>query len=408
MTTKTQLWCNVINPQLLCKRPTCFVPLPPDVNIGMSARYIRDLISGLKDTEDFDKHTLALKNASSLIRRKAAFGTEVTDHIEELATILVGLKDRWEFEDFTKLRLQAMQAVLVADPLPMGQWFSKAFYNGDYSLGQRVSILTTLGLGAREIAGTSKDDGSVTGAVASTDPFPSKRLPNKLHNLYALEAAPTNIFSAQMEKAMIQPLAASAADKVTGPNALKVRTFSSRIEVEKKRQKPLSNALAKIVTEGFFFPLTGRWQVRTQAFRNNAPQSSPLLLSHLLKTLSLIIHAAGPSTLALPQLTAEFWSFLLSIRSSGSALDPSVLEALLFAFLTLLDVNADNQRRLAEENAKELLETQEWAGNLLEKLGSGDEEGERCRMLAAGILVRCREVVEKYQRLLMGDLVDFL
>ena len=85
-----------------------------------------------------------------------------------------------------------------------------------------------------------------------------------------------------------------------------------------------------------------------------------------------------------------------------------MLEALLFSFLTLLDVNVDSQRRLAEEHAKELLETQAWASSVLEKLGGGDEEGERCRMLAAGVLVRCREVVEKYQRLLMGDLVDFM
>ncbi len=45
---------------------------------------------------------------------------------------------------------------------------------------------------------------------------------------------------------------------------------------------------------------------------------------------------------------------------------------------------------------------------VFERIGGGSEEGERVRMLAAGVLVRCREVVEKYQRLLMGDLVDFM
>ncbi|KAL9102760.1 MAG: hypothetical protein Q9163_002122 [Psora crenata] len=370
--------------------------------------YIRDLLSGLRDTENFDKHTLALRSATSLIRRKAAFGTEVTDHIEELGATIVTLKDRWELDDFTKIRLQTMQAVLVAEPLRMGQWFSKTFYNGDFSIGQRVSILTTLGLGAREIAGVGNDDADITGTAASINAFPSQRLPEKLHNQYFLEAAPMNSLSTRLERTMIQPLAAAAADKVTGPNALKVHTFSSRMEVEKKRQKPVSNALAKIVAEGFFFPLTGQWQVHTQAFGNNAPQTSPLLLSHLLKTLSLILHAAGPSALALPQLTTEFWSFLLNIRSSSNVTDPRVLEALLFSFLTLLDVNVESQRRLAEEHAKELLETQEWAGDVLGKLGGGDEEGERSRMLAAGVLVRCREVVEKYQRLLMGDLVNFV
>lgn len=105
-------------------------------------------------------------------------------------------------------------------------------------------------------------------------------------------------------------------------------------------------------------------------------------------------------------MTSEFWDLLLSLRSRAA--DPSVLEALLFAFLTLLDINENDQRRLAEQHAKELLETQEWVDGVFEKVGGGSEEGERIRMLAAGVLVRCREVVEKYQRMLMGDLVDFM
>ena len=105
-------------------------------------------------------------------------------------------------------------------------------------------------------------------------------------------------------------------------------------------------------------------------------------------------------------MTSEFWDLLLSLRPRGT--DPAVLEALLFAFLTLLDINETDQRRLAEQHAKELLETQEWVDNVFEKIGGGSEEGERIRMLAAGVLVRCREVVQKYQRMLMGDLVDFM
>lgn len=105
-------------------------------------------------------------------------------------------------------------------------------------------------------------------------------------------------------------------------------------------------------------------------------------------------------------MTSEFWGLLLSLRPRAT--DPSVLEALLFAFLTLLDINENDQRRLAEQHAKELLETQEWVDDVYAKIGGGSEEGERMRVLAAGVLMRCREVVEKYQRMLMGDLVDFM
>lgn len=105
-------------------------------------------------------------------------------------------------------------------------------------------------------------------------------------------------------------------------------------------------------------------------------------------------------------MTSEFWDLLLSVRSR--AIELPVLEALLFSFLTLFDVNQHDQRRIAEEHAKELLETQQWVEGIFERIGGGSEEGERVRMLAAGVLVRAREVVEKYRRLLLGDLADFM
>jgi telomere length regulation protein len=105
-------------------------------------------------------------------------------------------------------------------------------------------------------------------------------------------------------------------------------------------------------------------------------------------------------------MTSEFWSLLLSLRPRAT--DVSVLEALLFSFLTLLNVNENNKRGLAEEHSKELLETQEWVEAVFERLGGGSVEGERVRMLAAGVLVRCREVVEGWQRLMVGDMADFM
>jgi telomere length regulation protein len=109
-------------------------------------------------------------------------------------------------------------------------------------------------------------------------------------------------------------------------------------------------------------------------------------------------------------MTSELWEMLLSLRNNAlNDNDIGVLESLLFAFLTLLDVNED-KRRLATEHAKELVETQEWARLVLERrevgVGKGDEEGEKVRMLAAAVVVRCHEVVERWQRLMLGDMVD--
>ncbi|KAL8752925.1 MAG: hypothetical protein Q9184_005581 [Pyrenodesmia sp. 2 TL-2023] len=364
--------------------------------------YINDLITGLRDTENYDRHNLALTHASSLIRRKASFGTEVTDNTQELASILTGIQDKWDISNFEELRLQGMIAVLVAQPLEMGQWFSATYFNGDYSISQRAAVLTTLGLGARELAGYGKEDAALTKSNQDTS-FPSKKLPSKLHALYASpEVEPIALASTQLEQSILRPMALNAADALSGPNALKIRTFSSRMEVEKKRTRPITNALAKVVADGFFFPLTGRFSMHTQGF----PLLSPPLLPLYLRTLSLLLHASGRSTLLLPQLTHEFLLLLLSLRPHTATALPT-LQAFLSAFLTILEVNSDRegQRRLASENAKEVLELNALVEGVFERVsGEGEEEG-KVRMLAAGCVGRWREVVEREEGRLMGWLV---
>lgn len=371
--------------------------------------YIRDLIVGLRDQENYDRHALALSTAAPLIRRKANFGTEVTDHIEELATILVGLQDNLELEGFAEQRQQALIAVLLAKPAPMAQWFARAFFSGDYSLTQRTAILTTLGLGARELAGLK--DSSTEDLIPPTPSFPSKQLPPHLHALYS-SPSPTNEplakITSSLSKQLLSPLAAQAADQLTGPNILKMRTFSSRMAVESRRQKPIPNALAQIVADNFFFPLTGRWWIQMRASNPaDSIYTSTHLLPAFLHTLALLMQASGPNTLALPQMTRELWDLLLSVRSLALS-DKPILGALLFAFLMLLETNEDKER-LATEQGKELLETQEWVRMVFEGLPAGEEGGEdeRVRVLAAGVVVRAQELVERYQRRLVGDLMDY-
>ncbi|KAH8602557.1 telomere length regulation protein-domain-containing protein [Bisporella sp. PMI_857] len=374
--------------------------------------YIRDLIKYLRDTDNYDKQKLGLQTAAALVRRKANFGTEVSSHAEELASILVGLQDKYELENFVELRSQGMIALLIAQPLKIGQWYSKAFFDGDYSISQRASILITLGLGARELGGFGAENEKAENeklGVASA--FPSKTLPESMHKLYAPMPTSTTTaidnLSTTLTNTMIAPMAASLADKLTGPSILKVRTFSSRMAVEKKRKKPIANALAKVVADGFFFPLSGRFFIHLKAYgasRSNIAYE-PYLLALFIKTLSLLIHASGPSTLSLPQMTSEFWDLLLSLRSQSIG-DITVVEALLFGFLTILEINED-KRRLVDAHGRQMLETQEWVEAVFGRVSGGSEEDDRVRMLAAGCLFRLREVVEKYQALLLGDLASF-
>ncbi|KAL5116942.1 telomere binding protein [Pleosporales sp. CAS-2024a] len=371
--------------------------------------YIRDLIAGLRDQDNYDRHKLALSTAASLIRRKANFGTEVTDHLEELATILSGLQDNLELEGFAQRRQQAMIAVLLAKPAQMAQWFARSFFSGDYSLIQRIVMLTTLGLGARELAGikdSSVDDDTPPPMASS---FPSKQLPPHLDQLYAENKDQNQVakISTRIARQMLSPLAAQAADQLSsGPTILKVRTFSSRLQVEQKRPKPTPNALSQLVADNFFFPLTARWWLHVRATTTtDSLYASRHLLPHFLHTLSLLLHAAGPHTPSLPQMSREYWDLLLSVRGLAQQ-DKQVLYALLFAFLMLLQTN-ENKERVATEQGKELLETQAWVKMVFEGLGAGSDEDEQVRVLAAGVLVRCQEVVEQYQRRMAGVLIDY-
>ncbi|KAI8964842.1 telomere length regulation protein-domain-containing protein [Daldinia sp. FL1419] len=396
--------------------------------------YIRDLIAYLRDIDNYDRQKLALTTSPALIRRKANYGTEVSSHAEELATLLVGLQDKYELENFDDLRLQAMVAIVVAQPKQMGQWFAKTFFDGDYSLSQRASVLMVLGLSGREIAGFEASE------YGSTAQFPSKMLPAKIEKYYAtpspsnrlessaqnLKALPPNALdnlAKSLSQTFLAPLAAEAADSVTGPDALKLSSFTSRLQSQssstgkgkaKPRVRAIPNTTASLIASSFFFPLTSRFQaaMHSASATTRGILFQPYLLSLYLKTLAILLHAAGPSTLALPQMTSEFWDLLLGVRGQCVG-DLSITQAVLFGFIALLDVNEGDMRGLCERQGREVVESVEWVSGVFNNLRGGDvgsegggEENE-VKMLAAGVLIRLREAVDKYQAVLMGDLIGY-
>lgn len=378
--------------------------------------YVRDLMAMLRDSEKHDRFTLGLKHAAPLIRRKANFGREVTDHAEELARILSSLQDPFDTENFEELRLQALIAVVMSDPSAIAPWLSRQSFAGEFSIAQRCTMLTALGLSGRELAGLKEQD-NLNPNLPETS-FPSKKLPPHLHALYSpspsnpstkrLEAAHTSL-----ETALLRPMALEAADKSTAHlNALKIRNFSSRMSVERTKRKPAPNKLAQIFPEAYFYPLLQRFQQDITAYGSGSLWSTtPFLLVTLLKTLALLFHAAGPATLALQQLSGDFWDLLLSLRVRAAG-HMSVLEALLFGLLTVMEVNGDKEA-IAREHSKRLVETQQWADMVFERTGEGrlvQQEGQgeeaKVRTLAAAVLVKTGEVMEAQRKVLMGDMMD--
>ncbi|KXL41997.1 MAG: hypothetical protein FE78DRAFT_155358 [Acidomyces sp. 'richmondensis'] len=375
--------------------------------------YIRDLIRMLKDDKEPKIFELAITHAPSLIRRKSKFGNEVKEHSEELLRIFCHLQDHFDTENFEELRLQSIIALLLSDVDVLGPWLSRQAFAGDYSLAQRCIILSALGLGGRELGGYKNED-ELNPEISETD-FPTKRLPPRLHAIYAPATRSVNhlegVFRSS-ERRLIKPMAIEAADKSTAHlNPVKIRTFSSRMEVERTKRQAPENRLAKIFGTAFFSPLVGRFQQEMATYGAGSIYiSSSFLLATFLKTLALLFHASGAATIALPQITADFWELVLSLRVHAAA-DLIVLEALLFSLLTLLEVNS-NRQCIAEEYPKQLMETQKWVELIFDRLGGSTlvkngigEEG-RVHALAAGVLLKTRELVSAYQIQLFGRVIE--
>ncbi|KAF3905559.1 hypothetical protein AA313_de0205445 [Arthrobotrys entomopaga] len=375
--------------------------------------YIRDLLYMLNDQDSYDRQHMAFLHAAVLIRRKATFGTELSSHAVDLLTVLVGQQDKFDMPNFDTLRLKAVVSTVISLPLISGPWISQRIFEGDYSLAQRCVMLSAVGISATELAGEPIPPDSplfefqLSTVEKEKSKFPSKVLPKRLHDIYA--STPVDNLTSRLKSTLLQPLAEKAADELSpGPSLLKVRHFSTRMQVEARREKPRANKLSQIVVQAFFGPLMGRWWVFVKEHGSTSGRLVPHLLSLYVKTLTVLLHATGPNGLMLPQMVDGFWDLLLSLRHNPIALEnSSVLDAVLVGFLTMFEVCKEDKdrRRMAEEKSKELVETQEWVGKVFEGSDGSEGIGEERKGLAAAVLLRCREVVERYERILMGDLI---
>ena len=105
-------------------------------------------------------------------------------------------------------------------------------------------------------------------------------------------------------------------------------------------------------------------------------------------------------------MTSEFWDLLLGMRNKAG--DASVLDSLLFGFLTLLNVNESSHETLAADHSKQLLETREWVQLVHLNLGGDGKEDLHRRSLAEAVLLMIATVIDKHQRSILGDLAEYI
>lgn len=389
---------------------------------------------------------LALKSASSLIRRKASFGTELGDNIHGLVSVLINLREGVEEEEQQQQRLDALVACVVALPRETSRDLINVYFNGDLSLAQRNTLLVALGLGARELAGfsdaqtqrqrlalkTSKtsqppDAGPrpITTGIESTSDTKQRSAAVYTSNAVALltSAATTSL---------IAPLAQSAAESITKtPEILKISQITRTSAGLSKKTNQANSArktpkdLYLILANNFFVPLVSPLAALLSYSGMSSLSTHGLLhpstLTLHIQSITLLLHNLGPVGLS-PSSTHSTVThetlLLLSALSNQSSLSTSapVLPAMLALFLALIDITVDigvsAQERLIAGYGSLTSELVRWTASLEEKqipVPSKDDEETGAMpwpVLAAGIQVRWHEIGRRFQARFLGLSVD--
>ncbi|KFQ71667.1 Telomere length regulation protein TEL2, partial [Phaethon lepturus] len=310
--------------------------------------YIRDCIEVLTGSEDVDKWEATIKALESLVRKNPAATREVS---VELAKILLHLEEKTCIEGFVELRQKAQVAVLTTDPIPVAKYLTSQFYSLNYSLRQRMDILDVLVLAAQELS-------------------------------YPKSHGKTKHSGAQ--KPCIQLLPGSDSSKVWK------RIVDERIKSKTRRfamgrsQVELSSGPNEFnsVAGHFFFPLIQHFDRPLTTF--DLLGEDHFVLGRLVHTLAILMYLAV-NTVAVTAMGKALLEFVWALRfHTDSYVRQGLLSCISSVLLSVPTV------RLLEDMTEELLETQSWLGDVVEK----DPDGE-CRRLALQNLLLMENLKKK-------------
>uniref|UniRef100_A0A8B9Q2E0 Telomere length regulation protein TEL2 homolog n=1 Tax=Apteryx owenii TaxID=8824 RepID=A0A8B9Q2E0_APTOW len=316
--------------------------------------YIRDCIEVLTGSDDVDKWDATIKALENLIQKNPAATREVS---VELAKILLHLEEKTCIEGFAELRQRAQVAVLITDPIPVAQYLTSQFYSLNYSLRQRMDILDVLVLAAQEMS------------------YPKIRGKNK---------------HSGAQKPCIQLLPGSDSSKdwrriVNERIKSKTRRlqFSLGQGQSEVKQGSVPNEFNSIAGH-FFFPLIQNFDRPLSTF--DLLGEDHFVLGRLAHTLAILMYLAV-NAMAVTTMGKALLEFVWALRFHT---DSYVRQGLLSCISSiLLGVPTEH---LLEDMTEELLETQSWLADVVEKDPDGD-----CRRLALQNLLLMENLKKKLE-----------
>ncbi|KAM3826606.1 telomere length regulation protein TEL2 homolog isoform 1-T1 [Vipera latastei] len=308
--------------------------------------YIRDCFEILTGPEDAEKYEAAVGVLETLIRRDTATVQEMS---VELAKVLLHLEEKSYIEGFLGLRQGALVAVTVADPIRVANYLTSEFYSLNYSLRQRMDILDVLAMSAQELSRP---------ASSPSKPNPSRP---RIH--------------------LISPNASSPDWKKVVDERIRSKTRRFAKGRSQAEQLGTPNQFTPVAGH-FFFPLLRNFDRPLTTF--DLLGDDHLVLGRLLHTLAILMYFAANAAVT-PAMGKALLEFVWALRFHT---DTYVRHGLLSSVSSiLLGVTAEY---LLEDMTEELLETQSWLADVVEKDPDGD-----CRHLALQNLLLMENLKKK-------------
>ncbi|CCF60516.1 hypothetical protein KAFR_0K01620 [Kazachstania africana CBS 2517] len=135
--------------------------------------FLKDLAQEFENRDKNKRTNMVnlLRVCVKLVRQKSSFPLEVGYYSSQLMMEIATLNNNFDEKDFEKWRINALVSLLVVVPDKVKDLFHILFQK-ELSLQQRMSLLSALGLSARELRGY--DDASI---LKPKYDFPTSRLP---------------------------------------------------------------------------------------------------------------------------------------------------------------------------------------------------------------------------------------
>lgn len=377
------------------------VKVPKPIYIKELCKYL--LVDSNNNPQAYDMMKLALTTGPTLIRQKAQFGVELASNAVELILVLVSLDNSFSIQGFEDLRLNNLIAILTSYP-PSGVEIIQMLGTGDYSLQQRMVILSSISMAARDIRGF-KDDIVTKSYKQKT--FATKELPQHLHEKYlSMESlkTPNNTNSIDYEHSLVKSAHLSIQDSLMFEDSEaakdellggKILRMSRKLLKQPQLQSiiPRVKDYSSVITKNFYFPLVYLWH---ESGGIDIGHYSSLLTGHYIKTMALLLHCSVASI----NHNDMIREFLIIVTDVIKTIEPSqlqVIEGIVTGLLMICDVS--DEHHLLINFGNYMVTIQHWLGGIWESIIDS-----RVKSLCAGFLLRLGRILDKYQATMIDQM----